>query len=66
MKTTLKSKSNITLVIDDICIEYYPCKHYVTLNGEYKCLDGIEICKWCIKNNIEIPEHFQYYKNVLD
>ena len=65
METTLITliKNNNTLVIFDRCLQSYPCKHDVTLNGEEKVLNGREIYKWCIKNNIEVPKHFQCYKN---
>ena len=66
METILKSKN--TLIISNTCRESYSCQHFVILNGgQTEVWYDVEIYLWCIKNKIEVPEHFQCYKNeILD
>lgn len=50
-----------------ICLESYPCKHYVILtykNGTIKetLLNARKIVDILQKINKEIPEHFTFYK----
>jgi hypothetical protein len=50
-------------VITDFCIETYPCKHLVIVDGKMVYIAGIEICQYYIDNGIPIHLHFREYEN---
>ena len=52
--------------ISALCLTTYPCKHYVIKNGIKTIKSSIEIYSYCIKHNIEVPEHFIYCKKICD
>lgn len=51
------------LLIDETCIETFPCCHYCKLNGKEICLSGDKIYKWFIDHGKNVPEHFVEYKD---
>ena len=60
---TEKSKLHCVLISDE-CMESYPCQHCVTFNNNTsKTMDGLEIYLMLMGEGMEIPKHFQEYKN---
>ncbi len=68
MNEIFTSKDEIAknVFVGDMCYTTFPCKHYFTTNGICKLTNGIEIYNYCVDNNIEIPEHFQMYKDYIN
>jgi hypothetical protein len=52
--------------ISDTCYQSKPCRHNCRINNAEVFLNGIEIYKYCIDNNIDVPEHFKRYKKGID
>lgn len=46
----------------ELCYCSYPCQHNVIIDNQYNKLNGIDIYQYCVENNIDIPEHFEDYK----
>ena len=46
--------------IDPGCMESYPCKHLVTIDGKTMTMSGIEIVQYHRDNKLPIPTHFAY------
>lgn len=60
-KVVKYQNENIKIVINlDQCLESYPCKHYVMINDEKKCMDSRDILALLTLNGFEIPDHFNY------
>jgi hypothetical protein len=50
--------------ISDVCMESYPCKHWVTLpDGTRNMMSGLAIYRMLLQENKEIPDHFEQYAN---
>ena len=49
------------IVVDDMCMESYPCKHMITIDGVRTMMNGISIYELFKTNNLDIPEHFREY-----
>lgn len=49
------------LIVDDSCIEVYPCVHDCELEGKKFQWDGLQIHAWYVENNKEVPVHFAEY-----
>lgn len=45
------------------CMESYPCQHGIKINGNNETWYGTTIYKYCVDNNLRIPQHFIEYKN---
>ncbi len=52
--------------VERYCHKFYPCKHFIIVNGIYKLVSALDIYNYCIKNNILIPEHFKEYENMYN
>ena len=50
--------------ISDMCLESYPCQHWVEINGKRYLWGARKIFKYFNDNNMEVPEHFQYVANL--
>ena len=51
--------------VHSMCYQTYPCQHYCTINNVNKLLNGLEIKKLLIENNMTDTkdyEHFKKYK----
>lgn len=44
-----------------VCLESFPCQHYVKLNDEEQLWNGKKICHYMEEHNLDIPEHFKIY-----
>lgn len=53
------------IFVDDICLQTYPCQHYVTIDGISKCLFSTEIYELLI-NNIKNNKELKIHKDYLD
>jgi hypothetical protein len=55
--------SGDVLAFSGICLEGYPCQHYVRINGvdEARLWGGLRIVAWCQKAQVEVPKHFKEY-----
>lgn len=53
--------------ISDECIEAFPCSHRVSItkgkNSTTTMMTGIDIYKYLVQHNFDIPEHFEKYKS---
>jgi|AntRauTorcE11897_2_1112592.scaffolds.fasta_scaffold117366_2 hypothetical protein len=45
------------------CMESLPCQHGVKINDNSETWYGDTIYKYCVDNNLKVPEHFLQYKN---
>jgi len=48
---------------DTRCLQSYPCKHHVTIDGKESMMNGDEIYRFCVNNNLSVPQHFMQYKD---
>lgn len=52
--------------ISDMCLTSHPCQHRVIYNGDNRLFSAVKIYDILIENNIEIPEHFEYVKKIIE
>jgi hypothetical protein len=48
------------VIIDEMCIETFPCKHYISIDGQKQCADATEIHDLLSQRGLPIPEHFRH------
>lgn len=65
--------SSSIIVSDDfeifgMCYTSHPCQHHVKINGvtDSKLWGAIEIYQYLINNNLPVPEHFVYCKDICE
>ncbi len=49
--------------VSGLCIETYPCQHYVEYDNIKTTLFGTEVYKLFEKKKLPVPKHFLEYKN---
>jgi hypothetical protein len=64
-------KENKTIIVTEdfkysvMCLESYPCQHYVTIGNTEDdspvLMNGLQIYKYCIDNELDVPDHFKQY-----
>jgi hypothetical protein len=52
------------LIISGLCMQSFPCKHHCTINGKSQTLSAVDIYLLLKTNNLSIPEHFAYVKDM--
>lgn len=54
---------NDSIKIKRICLKTFPCKHRITIDGKEQTMSSPAIYKLLRDKNLQIPEHFSFYKN---
>lgn len=55
---------NTDLLYSTSCMESFPCKHTVIIDGNERTWSAITVCKYLTEKGVKIPEHFEYAKNM--
>jgi hypothetical protein len=56
---------NSDIIIGNLCMESFPCQHYVNIKGDPKgIMFATKICKIYSSNNLPIPKHFAYASSI--
>ena len=51
-------------IISGGCMESYPCRHHIRFkDGTETRMNGVEIYEMLVEKGLEIPTHFQEYKD---